>query len=168
MWLLALVPFTLQMIAIGFDEIYFHYKRGLPKWERIGHPLDTLSFLLCLLITLWMPFDQTALMVYIGFSLFSCVMITKDEFIHKEHCPGSENWLHAVLFILHPITLAVAGLIWPISQGIETTPWLQQWLNQPQALSLFLTVQTVAISIFFLYQLIFWNFIWNNKPVIKF
>jgi hypothetical protein len=99
MWLLALIPFCLQALAIGIDEAYFHYRRGLPKWERIGHPLDTLSLLLCLVMTLWAPFDGENLNIYIGLCVFSCLMVTKDEFIHKEHCPGAENWLHALLLL---------------------------------------------------------------------
>lgn len=169
MWLLALIPFILQALAIGVDEIYFHLRRGLPRWERIGHPLDTFSLLLCFAMVLWVPFDVLALKVYIGLAIFSCLMVTKDEFIHKEHCPGAENWLHALLFILHPITLAATGLIWPISQGIELTPpWLSAWLDNPAALALFLELQTAAITLFFLYQLIYWNFIWKNRPVIKY
>ena len=106
--------------------------------------------------------------VFIGFSIFSCLMVTKDEFIHKEHCPGAENWLHALLFLLHPITLAVTGMIWPISQGVEVSPWMMSWLDNPEALRIFLILQTAAIALFFSYQLIFWNFIWKNRPVIKF
>ncbi|MBA2728965.1 MAG: hypothetical protein H0U49_12440 [Parachlamydiaceae bacterium] len=168
MWLLALIPFCLQALAIGFDEIYFHLRRGLPKWERIGHPLDTFSLLICFIFILWMPFDSHTVKIYIGLSIFSCLMVTKDEFIHKEHCPGAENWLHAFLFLLHPITLAVAGMIWPISQGVEVTPWMMAWLDNSEALKLFLVMQTAAIALFFSYQLIYWNFIWKNRPVIKY
>jgi hypothetical protein len=167
MWQLALIPFFLQMVAIGIDEVYFHYRRGLPKWERIGHPLDTFSFLICLTIPLLMPFNTTSLVIYLALCLVSCLMITKDEFIHKEHCPGAENWLHAVLFILHPITLAMVGLIWPITQGIDTPIWLHRFLDNPEALESFLLLQAGAITLFFCYQLIFWNFIWNKCPVLK-
>lgn len=167
MWLYALLPFLIQAVAIGIDEVYFHYRRGLPQWERIGHPLDTLSLLICLAMTLWLPFDADTLKIYIGFSIFSCLMVTKDEFIHKEHCPGAENWLHALLFILHPIALAMAGMIWPITQGISAPSWLEGWLDNPTGLHDFMFVQTAAVALFFLYQLVFWNFIWKNRPVIK-
>lgn len=168
MWLYALIPFCLQAVAIGVDEIYFHLKRGLPKWERIGHPLDTFSLLICMAMTLWVPFDDVSLKIYIGLAVFSCLMVTKDEFIHKEHCPGAENWLHAVLFILHPITLAVAGMMWPVSQGVEVSSWITAWLDQPTALYAFLVGQNIAIGLFFCYQVIYWNFIWKNRLVIKY
>lgn len=165
MWFLALLPFCLQAIAIAFDELYFHLRRGLPLWERIGHPLDTLSLLLCFFILLFLPYNDFNLKIYIGCSLFSCLMVTKDEFIHKHHSPAAENWLHALLFILHPINLIVAAFFWPISQGLETAAPL--WLQQPEPLKIFLYVQASAIFLFFIYQFVFWNFIWKNKPVIR-
>src|SRR5438105_1874665 len=113
MWIYALIPFLLQSVVILLDEGVFHYRRGLPLWERIGHPLDTLSLLICLGIVLFLPFNPTNLKIFGCFAVLSCLMVTKDEFVHKHHCSGSENWLHALLFILHPITLALAGMIWP-------------------------------------------------------
>ncbi len=53
--LLLLIPFLVQTFLITFDEWYFHLKRGLPKWERIGHPLDTLTAIFCLLVPLCLP-----------------------------------------------------------------------------------------------------------------
>jgi hypothetical protein len=168
MWLLVFTPFLAQAIAIGFDELYFHHSRGLPKWERIGHPLDTLSLFVCLLMTAYAPFTSHNIYFYIGLSVFSCLMVTKDEFVHKEHCPGAENWLHALLFILHPITLFMAGLMWAVVQEAEVPGWLVAWLgsNVPELKS-FLFFQTYAVLFFAIYQIIFWNFIWKNKPVIK-
>lgn len=167
MWILALLPFLLQAIAMAVDEGYFHVRRGLPKWERIGHPLDTMSYLLCLGFVLWMPFNSTTLKVYIGLAVLSCLMVTKDEFIHKHHCPWAENWLHAVLFILHPIILICTGLIWPVVQQVEVPTWMAYWLDHPTGLYRFLWMQAVAVGGFLLYQIIFWNIIWRNSPVIK-
>jgi len=28
---------------MGVDEFYFHRRRGLPRWERLAHPLDTMT-----------------------------------------------------------------------------------------------------------------------------
>lgn len=86
-WITVTIPFMLQALAILIDEWVFHRRRGLPKWERIGHPLDTLSLLLCLVYVLWVPFSTGALKVFCILSLISCLMVTKDEFVHKEHCP---------------------------------------------------------------------------------
>lgn len=167
MWIFSLIPFCLQAIAILFDEAYFHWKRGLPKWERIGHPLDTLSLLSCLVMVLMVPFSAYTLKFYVALSVLSCFMVTKDEFVHKHHCPGAENWLHACLFILHPITLIMAGLMWPVIQGIEVPVWLATWLDNPSALESFLQLQVGMIAAFMVYQIIFWNFIWKDRPVLK-
>jgi hypothetical protein len=167
MWLYASIPFCLQALLIGIDEGYYHIKRGLPVWERIGHPIDTLFFLLCLLFTLFMPYSDTNLKIYIGLTILSCLMVTKDEFVHKHYCPAAENWLHALLFILHPITLITAGLMWPVIQGATVPTWLLYWLDNSEALHTFMTGQTLLIFIFFAYQVIFWNFIWKEKKVLK-
>lgn len=159
-----MLPFALQALAILLDECYFHWQRGLPRWERIGHPLDTLSTLVCMLFVLFVPYSPTALKIYIGLAAFSTLFITKDEFVHKEHCPGKELWLHALLFVLHPIALASAGLIWPAARGGRTAAWLEPWIENPPQLALFLQLQAAAMGLFFTYQLVYWNFIWKGTP----
>jgi len=167
MWQLALLPFALQALAIAIDEGYFHIRRGLPKWERIGHPLDTLSVLACMGYVLFVPFSAKTLAIYIVLAAFSSILVTKDEFVHKDHCPASENWLHAVLFVLHPITLTCAGFIWPVVQDVEVAPWLARWLNAKAPLNAFLQTQFAAMTFFLTYQIIFWNVIWKDKPILK-
>lgn len=167
MWVWATFPFALQAIAILFDEFYFHHRRGLPKWERIGHPMDTLSLLVCFLLVMLAPFQLSTLIAYCGLAVISCIMITKDEFIHKEHCPGAENWLHAMLFILHPITLLMNALMWAATEEATLPSWILNWLDHPQELRQFMQMQTGAIGLFFLYQIIFWNFFAYDRTVIK-
>lgn len=142
------IPFVLQAILIAADEYIFHWKRGLPRWERIGHPLDTLSVLIALSFLAMVPFSATACKIYIALALFSCIFITKDEFVHKAHCPATEQWLHAVLFINHPILLSAAA-------------WL--WYKAPPFTSSFLLSQIIGIASFMLYQIIYWNWIWQEK-----
>lgn len=163
MWVIAIIPFILQAIAMVFDERYFHKKRTLPRWERIGHPIDTLSVLMCFLFTVIVPFSYSSLKIYLLLSAVSCILVTKDEFIHKQYCCAKENWLHALLFTLHPITLGLAGFIWPVSQGKPVVLWIQQWLTEPQALRNFLLFQVVALSLFLIYQVVYWNVIWKEK-----
>lgn len=163
MWMIATIPFVLQAVVIAIDEWVFHLRRGLPLWERIGHPLDTLSILLCMLYVLFVPFNPFSLKVYIGLAIFSSLFVTKDEFVHKHHCPWSENWLHALLFLLHPITLACAGFIWPVVQGSPVAPWISEWLDDPQSLRQFLVLQAGAMTLFFLYQIVYWNIVWKEK-----
>lgn len=163
MWTLSILPFLLQAAAILFDEGWFHLRRGLPRWERIGHPIDTLTVLLCFAFVLWVPYSKQALFPYCLLAIFSCIMVTKDEFVHKEHCPASENWLHAILFILHPITLFTAGMIWPIAQGTDPLPWLSSWSGHGEFFSMFLKGQASLMACFMLYQIIYWNFVWEEK-----
>ncbi len=167
MYVLALLPFFLQAIVIGIDEVYFHHKRGLPKWERIGHPLDTLTVLLCMYMVIFVPISTFTIRWYIGIAAFSCIFVTKDEFVHKHFCPASENWLHAVLFTIHPITLAMAGIIWAGVSNYKTYRWIEGWLTNLNFLKSFLVVQAILMTLFFLYQVIYWNFIWKEKIAIR-
>ena len=146
MWFLALFPFILQSLVIGIDEYYFHLKRGLPRWERIGHPIDTLSVLICFGLVLLVPYSAVMLKVFIALAILSCLLVTKDEFVHKHHCPASEQWLHALLFLNHPIMLGCMGLIWA------------RWSN----LLPLLMIPAALTLLFFLYQVVYWNFIWEE------
>ena len=110
-WLL--LPAFLQGLAMFVDEFVFHRKRGLPRWERLGHPLDTLTAALCYGWLVAVPPSQPgALSVYVGTCAFSCLFITKDELVHAKLCEPLETWLHAVLFVLHPIVFLAFGLVW--------------------------------------------------------
>ena len=104
--------FFIQGLAMFFDEFYFHRKRGLPLWEKLGHPLDSLSVICCYVFLFFYEYSEAHLWIYIGLSVFSSLLITKDEFVHTSKCEASENWLHALLFVIHPVTLFVAGILW--------------------------------------------------------
>ncbi len=162
MWIIGCIPFLLQAALIAFDEGYFHIRRGLPKWERIGHPIDTASVLVCLGMVLFAPFNIANLVIYILCSSFSSLLVTKDEWVHTLHCPATENWLHAILFTLHPITLVCAGIMWPITQGITVASWIHYLFDNSLAIHWFLQLQFAAMSLFFLYQIVFWNVIWKE------
>jgi len=157
------VPFLVQMAVITFDEFFFHVRRGLPKWERIGHPLDTLTVLGCFAFVAWVPYSALMLKVYIGLALFSCVFVTKDEFVHKECCPASEQWLHALLFINHPIVLTAAGLMWPILSGQTPPSWLSGLAPHAERLHFAMKMQVGCIALFLTYQTLYWNFLWKDK-----
>lgn len=131
------LPFLFQGVFMIIDEFYFHRKRILPRWEKIGHPLDTLSVLLTLSIPLILPYRSSNLSFYLFLSIFSCILITKDEFIHADYCEKAEQWLHAVLFILHPIIFFCTYILW----------------SQANARS-FLISQVSLVFLFLLYQII--------------
>ncbi|HEX3855248.1 MAG TPA: hypothetical protein VHW01_30000 [Polyangiaceae bacterium] len=124
------------------DEFVFHRKRGLPRWERLGHPLDTLTTALCYGWLIAVPATAPhALGIYTALCAFSCIFITKDELVHSRVCEPLEIWLHAVLFVLHPIVFLGFGLIW--YSGADT------WA---------LTAVLGATLALFAYQIVYWNF----------
>jgi 2-polyprenyl-6-hydroxyphenyl methylase / 3-demethylubiquinone-9 3-methyltransferase len=135
-----MVPIGLQAIAMLVDEGWFHRRRGLPRWERIGHPLDTLTIAACLgWLLIAKPDETSAIPVYLGLAIGSTLFVTKDEFIHARLCSSAEHWLHAVLFTLHPIVLAAAAALW--------------WSGQRAIL----IAQFAATLGFCAYQIVYWN-----------
>ena len=136
------LPFILQGLAMFVDEFYFHEKRGLLLWEKVGHPLDTITVLSCYSYLLWGGADLNTYLVLCG---ISCLFITKDEFVHVGKCPATEHWLHALLFILHPLSFLSAYLLW------------QQGMLE------FLKIQTLVIFIFMFYQALRWSYPWRMQ-----
>lgn len=134
------------------DEFYFHRKRGLPKWERWGHPLDTVSVLLCYLFVLNFPPNVEHYMLFFGLCLFSCFFITKDEFEHKKNCTAAEQWLHSILFIFHPLVLMVTGVSWYLS-FVDPSLNFSLWIG--------IRIQTGLTLLFLIYQITYWNILWK-------
>lgn len=135
------VPIGLQAFAMIVDEAYFHRRRDLPRWERLGHPLDTLTIVLCLA---WLLLGGN-LQIYVALAITSTLFVTKDEWVHTKHCSAGEHWLHAVLFALHPIVLTGFGyLAWRGETGI-------------------LVGQLVVTLAFMTYQLVYWNVVRDRK-----
>lgn len=124
-----------QGILMFFDEFKFHHKRGLSRWERVGHPVDSLFFLIPFLYTLL----YSNVYIFIGLSLFSSLLITKDEFIHAKSCEPAEQWLHSVLFVIHPI--ALYGL----------------WYAWQNGFTQIIQIQSFIICLFMMYQIFYWN-----------
>jgi hypothetical protein len=138
---LLVLPAVLQGLAMFADELVFHRKRGLPRWERLGHPLDTLTVAACYGWLVAVPASHRhAIGIYVGLCAFSCLFITKDEFVHSKLCEPLENWLHALLFVLHPIVFLGFGLIWF---------WdVDAWISRGALAS------TLALVV---YQVVYWN-----------
>ena len=141
---LLIIPFVLQGIAMVVDEFYFHHKRVLPRWERLGHPLDTLTVLACFGFLLAATPSETNASIFAGLAAFSSLFVTKDEPVHVQHCSATESWLHAVLFVLHPLVFISAGLIWYFEELAEVR--------------FILSGQIVIIFSFLIYQIGYWNF----------
>jgi 2-polyprenyl-6-hydroxyphenyl methylase/3-demethylubiquinone-9 3-methyltransferase len=137
---LLVAPIALQGLAMVIDEGVFHRRRGLPRWERIGHPLDTLTIAICLgWLIARSPRAPDAIPIYLALAGFSTLFVTKDERVHAGRCTGGELWLHAILFVLHPIVLAAFATLW--------------WQGE-RAL---LVAQLAIVLAFGAYQAIYWN-----------
>lgn len=158
-----LIPFLLQTCLMSFDECLFHRKRDLPRWERIGHPLDTFSVLAVYGLLMLFPFSKDMLAWFIGLGILSCLFITKDEFVHKHHCCASEQWLHAVLFVNHPILLASLGILWPIFHDQLPFSWMQGLSFDPFWVRFCFISEACMIFGFLLYQIFYWNFSWKKQ-----
>ena len=114
---LAVVPILVQGMVMAVDEFHFHRKRGLGWWERWGHPIDTLSVLAPIILALLSPWSATTSGWFWLLSLLSCVIVTKDEWVHRGEACANEHWLHAVLFLLHPLVFIGSGLLWHDGRG---------------------------------------------------
>lgn len=134
-----LVAIAIQGAVILFDEFFFHRKRSLPRWERIGHPIDSLTVLACLLFLAYA--ERTAIneVIFYGLAIASCLCVTKDEWVHRKVCSAEEMWLHSVLFIIHPIVLFSGMIEWED--------------NRPSFLA-----AAGGIFVFMTYQILYWNF----------
>jgi hypothetical protein len=141
-----LLPFLVQGLLMTVDEFYCHKRRQLRRWERVGHPIDTITFIVCLLFLIFMPATRINLWIYGVLSLISCLMISKDEWEHKELCTGLENWLHSLLFMIHPVVLIWIGFLW--------------WTETPE----FAVVADFCVMLslgFLFYQSFYWN--WRRR-----
>lgn len=142
----SLAVLLLHAMAMAADEMIFHRRRGLPAWERWGHPLDTASVLLCYLSLVCFR-DASALpWIFGGLAALSCACITKDEWVHEERCEATEQWLHSVLFVLHPVVLYCA------------------WLLHAAGELRLLAVQAGLVAVFGAYQVAYWNFLRAPEP----
>ena len=156
---LCFVPLSIQAIAMGFDELHFHRRRGLDRWERLGHPLDTMTLLACLAWILFAPPTKGHAVVYAALAAVSCLFITKDEFVHTTTCGPAEHWLHALLFVVHPVVLLTYAWLWPSLYGGST---VGAWIDAPSPWFARSAIWAAfaATSGFCVYQLTYWNAPW--------
>lgn len=137
---LLLAPLVAQAAVMLADEGWFHRRRGLPRWERIGHPVDTLSVAVAYAWLVATAPTRENLAVYIALAVVSCVVVTKDEWVHARVCTPGEHWLHAVLFVLHPVAFGAVGALW--------------WTGGHGAIVGGQLLLTIAFGI---YQLVYWR-----------
>lgn len=154
---MLMTPVVLQALAMAVDEFYFHWRRGLPAWERVGHPLDTVTVLATFAYVGLTQFSQESLLLFAGLALFSCFVVTKDEFVHARLCSPGEQWLHGVLFFLHPLVFVSLGFFW-VARDVEVS-WLE---GASQIAAQFVRTSIFVLSTFLLYQASFWGLLWKR------
>lgn len=130
----------IQGFLMFIDEFKFHHKRGLGKWERIGHPIDTFLFLIPFVFTQYFSGD----VIFAVLCIVSSLVVTKDEFVHAKECDGAESLLHALLFTIHPVAL------------------MALWMAWKNNLEFIIHLQILLIIAFMSYQIIYWNFYKGN------
>ena len=161
----SLLVLSLQGLLMVFDEFVFHWRRGLPVWERIGHPLDTLTVIACFCFAFLNEFSTANLAVFAGLGVFSCVFVTKDEFVHSRECDPAEQWLHAALFVMHPLVIGCYGMIWWLESELPKSslvPFLGSTVSVNLSISKIMLGQILITGFFCLYQIIYWNVIRKN------
>jgi len=140
------VPFLLQGALMMVDEFYFHKKRVLPQWEKIGHPIDTFTVMLGIALLIFTAESTNVGGYFFVWAVVSCGVVAKDEWVHQKYCVGTEHFIHAILFVLHPVVLFSC--------------WRLYQLNEWPAIYL----QLVLLSCFFVYQVLYWNVVKRNQP----
>jgi hypothetical protein len=162
MWAWAILPFAIHALAMAADEAWFHRRRGLPRWERWGHPADTATVLLCYAIALFLDPTRGNLILYAAAAGLSLLFVTKDEWIHARLCGGGETWLHAFLFTLHPVLLFLVGAHWQWGgnaggSGVSGTTGSD---GSHAVFAAFLAGQAVLTALFMTWQIAYWNGPW--------
>lgn len=144
---LAFLIFATHGFILAVDEFFFHRRRELPAWERLGHPMDTLTVFLPLAILWAVPPTPNMRFLFVLLAIFSCFFVTKDETVHKQYCERAEFWLHALLFMLHPALFYAGWQIWPELHSAEGNP----------VVPLVYFLLLLGILLFGIYQFIYWN-----------
>ena len=156
-WRWGAAPWWLLAGGMLVDELYFHRRRGLPRWERLGHPVDTAAVLACLAIPLLLPPAPAWRRLFAALAAGSIALVTKDEAVHLRRCGPGEARLHALLFMLHPLALLCALLAWPVWPGL-----LAQ--GQAEPLRRALAAQLGLGLLFLIYQAVYWNLLCESAP----
>jgi hypothetical protein len=116
----------------------------------------------CFLIAAFAQFRPGMVDLYLVLAAASCLIVTKDEFVHSRECKAGEQWLHALLFVMHPLVLGAGFLLWVDRVGVIpeagiggqyvlSSLWARVSVG-PWTASLVLYAQCAAVGLFLLYQ----------------
>lgn len=135
-----------QSLGLLVDEFYFHHRRDLNSWERLGNPLDTLTALLCFAFLCGEAPSPSHASIYGALAIFSTLFVLKDESFQLRTCTLREHRLHTIMFLWHPVAYFAAYKLW-VSE---------LW-------RVFLHGQLYFLAFFLVYQLSYWNLLWREK-----
>lgn len=166
MWYIAIGIFVFHSILAIVDEVYYHYKRGLGLWERIGHPADTATVLFCYSVVWVLTPTTRNIIIYVLLAAFSCLFVTKDEFVHSKLCVRGEMWLHALLFLLHPILFIIVGFFWVANANTNHPFWQSLQDDSLAIFRMFFLGQSILTLLMMFYQISYWN-LWKNPKSIQ-
>jgi hypothetical protein len=82
--------------------------------------------------------------------------------VHRVRCSAAEQWLHSILFMLHPLVLASAFFLWPaIRSGLSVpSSSFVRFFGFERA---FLISVLVLMAGFGVYQYGYWNLRWRPR-----
>ena len=87
--------------------------------------------------------------------------MTKDVFIHAKECVAAEQWLHSLLFILHPFLLLSGAIFWFISDPEnEFGSFILKYAGEIQPSVDYRAIlfgQFSLMLVFALFQFFYWN-----------
>ena len=106
-----------QAALMLVDERVYHRARRLGHWESWGHVADSAFFALALSPAALLAPSTGAVLLFTALAIASTLLVTKDEWIHAGECEGAEQWLHALLFALHPCVFIGVGALWARGEG---------------------------------------------------
>jgi hypothetical protein len=92
------------------------------------------------------PDAPAALPGYVALALLSCLFVTKDEPVHARLCGPGEQWLHALLFVLHPVVFLCYALLWRDGG--------YRWV---------MVAQLLLTAGFGVYQVVYWSEWWRSR-----
>ena len=150
---LIVAPIVVQACAALLDEWFFHRRRVLGTWERVGHPLDTLLVIIPLSLAVCCEFSERVFIFYSILALLSCLLVLKDEYIHHSCCGWQEQLLHAIMFQCHPLVFVSMGFAWAVRDHVLS---VSSDLMAAGSISAGMVLVCILLGIHFFAQLPIW------------
>jgi hypothetical protein len=132
-----------------YDELWLHRRRRLGSWEARAHLAATALIVVLELGVFFLAPSPGRMFAYFVLAVASSLSITLEEKLHARVCPPIEHWVHALLFMLHPLALLTIGVCWQrLGKPLRE---LDGW---PLGVLAVYTFGTLAFSI---YQALYWR-----------